>query len=128
MRTRSSTRVTGLSPGRDHALPPPTRKPKKAKLPKVKECGQVPVAVAAGCEPTFHHILNTIIPGANKAVLLEWLGLLFFILFLHVMSNNTASLTGRAAYKRGAEDDTVGPPARRRRVEPATLPAHVHVE
>lgn len=122
MKTRSTTRANGASPGRDHVLPPPTRKPRgpaKTKLSKPKDSEQGPAK--AGCEnSSFYHILNLIIPSANKAILLEWLGLLFIIVFLHVMTTQTP-LTHRTAGKRSAVDDANDRPARRRRIQPVSV-------
>lgn len=121
MRTRSTTAASGLSPGRDHVLPPPTRKKRvpRAKSESGREGPQSPgvgegVDGAAAPEPTIFTLVNALIPGANMATLSIWLYLFCFLLLLNALLGQ-ARHTGT---KRVAEGELVGRPPVRRRVEP----------
>lgn len=131
MRTRSATRAAGLSPGREHVLPPPTRK-KRAPRAK-KESGAAPAEPAASSEP-LPAPLTALITGGTRAILLEWLYIFFLLLFLDAMLNKAAPVApavpvpaaavpaatapAPAPLKRAAEGELPGRPSVRRRLAP----------
>ena len=89
MRTRSSTRANGQSPGREHALPPPTRKPRGPKKTKPATVVEDAPAKPSGSETLFTGFFNALFISRNKAVLLEWLYVFFLLLFLDAMMKAT---------------------------------------
>ena len=113
-RTRSSTKENGRSPGREHVLPPPTRKGRKGR----KQTDGDPPSETSTCY--LSAIFNLLKTPRGKAVLMDWLCVLLVILLVDVFYHDAPKLTrGKGANKRSAPDgEEAGRPTRRRRISP----------